>query len=123
MGLLSESNCGPSPPKKLYDPPKLLTDVLSLNDWRARPPHLMVWVLYVKVEVLESSSRFCVLPELPICAPPPVNAPCTVIAGMVLSPMLAELARMYWKRVSLMNRGLTTLVSVACTVFSELVWL
>ena len=48
----------------------MLTDVLSLNDWRARPPHLKLCVLYVKVDVLETSSRFCVLPELPICAPP-----------------------------------------------------
>src|SRR5260370_4567721 len=35
-----------------------------------------------------SSQRFWIFPELPICAPPPVNASCTLTAATVLSPVL-----------------------------------
>ena len=74
----------------------------------------------VQVEVLENSRFFWFVPELPTCAPPPLNAPATLIAGIVLSPMLCEFECMNWKRDSLMKRALTTAVSVNCTVFSVL---
>ena len=43
-----------------------------------------------------------------------------MMAGSLLPPDMAEVARMNWNRVSLMKRGLTTAVSVTCIVFSEL---
>src|SRR5438445_11560908 len=87
-----------------------------------RPPHLTVCALRVQVDVFENSRFFWFVPELPTCAPPPLKAPATLIAGTVLSPMLCEFERMNWNRDSLMKRGLTTAVSVNCTVFSVLRW-
>ena len=76
-----------------------------MNDCLTLAPHFIVCAARVKVEVLVSSQRLASVPELPTWAPPPVNAPCTMIAGSLEPPRIAELERMNWKRVSLTMRG------------------
>ena len=51
-------------------------------------------------------------------APPPENAPCTLIVGVVSPLVSRRLDRRYWKRVSLIACALIIAVSVACTVCS-----
>ena len=70
------------------------------------------------MEALVISQLLVVDAELPNGEPPSENAPNTLIAGLLSPFAYRRPDRRYWKRVSLIARGLIIAVSVTCKVCS-----
>src|SRR6476620_6781156 len=66
------------------------------------------------VVALFNSQRFERLKFCPICEPPPLNAPATIMPAPGVVPFVSRSLNSYWKRVSFTVFGLMIIDSVNC---------